>query len=36
MILVRVLPDDAPPADGAAPTAIHVATPSGKSGIRAG
>ena len=31
LVLVRVLPDDAPPANNAAPTAIHVATPAGKS-----
>jgi hypothetical protein len=31
LILVRVLPDDAPPANNAAPTAIKVATPAGKS-----
>jgi hypothetical protein len=33
MILVRVIPDDAPPADGNAPAFVHVATPSGKSGF---
>jgi hypothetical protein len=33
LILVRVLPDDTPPANNAAPAFIHVATPSGKSGF---
>lgn len=32
IILVRVLPDDAPPAAGAPPF-VHIATPSGKSGF---
>ena len=31
LYLVRVLPDDAPPANDDAPTAIHVAMPAGKS-----
>lgn len=33
LILVRVLPDSAPPSDAKAPLFLHVATPSGKAGF---
>jgi hypothetical protein len=32
MILIRVLPDSTPSSNPAEPTALHIATPSGKSG----
>lgn len=32
MVLVRVLPDSAPPDSADAPSFLHIATPSGKSG----